>query len=351
MDLTGLDTYTGTFDITTLDDGNYTLRINATDFDGNENSSVTVENINVDDTVPVMNSLGSNITAANITRSDADVVFTLNAVEENVDIVKLNGLDMTPDPVLDDTYTYTGTPASLGCIPNNETDCTVTAIIIDMATNGNIIDYSFRVDDNAPDIQIQTEQPPELQIFNNVSVNISAKITDLNLNNVILYENSTGINESRTPVDSGNGVYSFVIDAIELSNREFVSYTFYAVDDIGNEYSISNDFTVNNRAPSFNSSNPIKNVSVDEEQAIPSFNIAGAFYDVDGDSLNYTYTPNPTVNGNLTITIDNSTGQVSITILDPDYFGVSNLLFRAFDPYGEIADSNTIEIKINNINE
>jgi len=347
IELTGTP-YTGTFTITDLDDGNYNLTINATDNVGNENSSVIVLNISVDDTVPVLTNLMSNMTN-NITGSDVSVLFNLTLTEINVYNVTLNaGTTQLMTSAGANTYTYPGTPQSLGC-PTGETTCTVTANVTDYATNSNTTSYTFKIDDNAPRITINTPVPST--IYNNDSVNVSALITDLNLNNVTLWENSTGVNISYYLGDSGTGNYSYLISATDLSNMETVSYWFYAIDDVGNENITSAQFTVSNRAPSFNSSNPIANISVNEEQPISSFNITPAFYDVDGDALTYIYVPDPTVDGNLTIIINNATGQVNVTIADPDYFGVSYLYFRAYDPYDLFANSNTIEIRVNNVND
>jgi len=340
--------FTGNFVITTLPDGNYTLRIKAQDDAKNENASVTVENINVDDTLPVINYLISDMTD-NITKSGASVVFTLEVIELNVATVTLTaGTQQTMTPAGGNLYTYTGKPADLGCTAGQETTCTVTATVVDMATNSDTIDYSFRVDDLNPRITINAEDPAIM--YNDDSVTISATIVDSYLNNVIAYEDSTGTMESRTPVDAGNGVYTYLIPAANLENMETVSYSFYAVDDEGNELNLPGEFTVNNRDPVYDENTPIDDRTI-LEGLKDSFNIAGSFYDLDIETLVYDHSHVVAPpEGDYTIDID-ANGQVTITPINLDYFGVTSVIFTATDPYGRTADSRTVTITYTNVND
>lgn len=350
LDLTVLDTYERTLDITALPDGNYTLTINATDFDGNENSSVIVENINVDDTYPAMNDLGSNITN-NITKSNVIVEFELDVLELNVDTVTLSaGTLRTMTPAGGNIYAYNGTAASLGSGCTGETTCTVTATVTDLAGNINTTDYSFRIDDLNPSITINTENPATM--YNNDSVNITATISDLYLKEVKIYENSTGTNTSQPVVDSGNGVYSYVIPANRLDNMETVSYTFYAEDDEGNKFSKSREFTVENRIPIYNESAKIEDIIIIEGEE-GTFNIKGSFYDLDVENLEYYYedvTPPPS--GSYQIDINNDTGEVKIIPINLDYFGDSFVTFWAVDPFGaKVSTNHSVKITYTNEND
>jgi len=67
-----------TFDITSVSDGNYTFRINATDNNSNENSSVTVTNVAIDDTNPLI-TLNSPDNASNI--STTIVIFNVTVTD------------------------------------------------------------------------------------------------------------------------------------------------------------------------------------------------------------------------------------------------------------------------------
>jgi|GEM_PF-4779577 len=352
--LAGPTPYTGTFVIAPITDGTYTLRIIAADAAGNVNQGVTVANIRIDDTLPVLNSLTSNI-VNNITKSASTVTYTLTFVEANVNTVTLSAGTSQPMAVVGGTATYTGTPASLGCPAAGETTCTVTATVTDLAGNSATKQYSFKIDNNNPIITINAVNPTP--VYNNISANVSAQITDANLNTIALSENSTGAFVNHNLALHGTGVYSYVIPSTNshYTDGQVITYIFTATDMIGNTNTVTQTFTVQNRAPVYVPT--ITDKTINEGQAIPTFNIAGNFKDADmnaeepnGDNLDYYYTVVGTL-GQISITINNATGDVNIVPTNVDYFGVSQIIFVAVDQHGATAQSGIVTITYVNVND
>ncbi|MFH1642828.1 MAG: PGF-pre-PGF domain-containing protein, partial [Nanoarchaeota archaeon] len=99
----GNNYYNITFDIKSVPDGNYTIRINATDIFGNSNNTVTVANVGVDDTEP---SVTFSCTPESVNNYGI-VTCTCSATDSGSGVSSIGGYDVLPDTVYEGTFTQT----------------------------------------------------------------------------------------------------------------------------------------------------------------------------------------------------------------------------------------------------
>jgi len=106
--------------------------------------------------------------------------------------------------------------------------------------------------------------------------------------------------------------------------------------------------TVNavNDAPTFNSSKQIPNMTWPEDISNSSLNLSKYFYDIDGDTLNFTSTG--TIN--IIVYIGNSTGTVNLTP-NANWSGMNYVVFTAKDTSGLNATSNNVTLNVTPVND
>lgn len=101
-----------------------------------------------------------------------------------------------------------------------------------------------------------------------------------------------------------------------------------------------------NDPPIFNSSVLISNMAWPEDTINDSMNITPSFYDIDSDDINYTYTSV----SNLTVSVNNDTGQVTFTP-DGNFSGIRYIRFRGDDGVDLGDYSNNITLNVTEVND
>ena len=229
--------WNATFHLSSIPDGNYTLKINATDSAGNENSSVSQTGIMIDHTAPVTTDNSPS------GWQNSDFTVTLTAVD---------GLPLSSSGVAYMTYRI-GSNA-----PQNGTTIPIT-------TNGNhsITYYSV---DNVGNAEVEKivyaaldKNPPIVKINSplsgskiGVALTLNATITDLHsgLQSVIFILTNGSETLQFAPLKSVND-YSYAIDASGLQDGQH-QFTIISADFAGNSNnSESVSFLTGNIAPSF----------------------------------------------------------------------------------------------------
>ncbi|MBW3015350.1 tandem-95 repeat protein [Candidatus Woesearchaeota archaeon] len=127
-----------------------------------------------------------------------------------------------------------------------------------------------------------------------------------------------------------------------------VRYTNFTAWDIDDEFNVSNLVVLNvtpvNDAPYLNAT--IYNLTWPEDTVNDSLYLVRYFTDIDGDDLNFTYY----LVQNISIVIDNDTGQVVFTSED-NFSGVRLTNFTAYDPEGLSAVSNQVLLTVTEVND
>ncbi|MFH1641535.1 MAG: tandem-95 repeat protein [Nanoarchaeota archaeon] len=176
----------------------------------------------------------------------------------------------------------------------------------------------------------------------NSSLNLTDYFTDLNgddlnytssdpTNISISIDNQTGI-VTMTPAANWSGI-SYIV---------FYAYDIYGLSASSNNISLNVSYV--NNAPYLVLSVP--NMTLPEDMQNTSLNLTGYFSDIDRDDLNYTVI----ITENVTITIDNHTGIVTIVPF-ANWTGISYAVFYAYDRFDLNASSNNITLNITPVND
>ena len=164
---------------------------------------------------------------------------------------------------------------------------------------------------------------PDSQIFN-----ITAEDAENDTLSYYWYQNSTLMGNQSEWNFTGGYLAAGAYNITAVVSDGFVNDTNYW------------NLTVNNTnaPPEFNSSIADKSWKKNTNSTI---NLASYFYDVDNDNLTY----NSTSPSNITVYVNNTSG---IVLLEPDanFTGNNTIIFYAYDPYNESAESNNITLTI-----
>lgn len=337
--------YNITLDSTAMPNGLSTFTINATDFVGNENSSVTrqvmIDNVNPTVTIntpQAINYTGTillNATVTDVHSTVQNVYFTITNASTPV----------TVNPARSgDSYTFNYDTSDL-----EDGYHIMTVYSVDYAGNiNNTETILFGTDNKAPDFFSLTKEP--VPGYNDDSVTLNATINDTftGVSTVWLESNFSGTwqNYTNGALSIVGDKYSYTIPASELDNQEIVLYRWYSNDTLGNmNSSVIQSFQVSNRAPIFNTSKNISNLAWVEDSGEGSVNLSGRYYDLDEDSLTYTAVVESLPAGGLSYSINNATGIATITSA-ADWNGVGNITFYGVDFVGASASSNLVLITV-----
>jgi len=205
------------------------------------------------------------------------------------------------------------------------------ALVSDSIINSSFTDARKFTVDTTPPIFALTQTPET--VYNNDSVELNATITDMiDVSNVILESNFNGslINYSSELKKDGN-IYSYIIDSGNFSNKQNVSYRWYASDLLGNENKTElNSFVVQNRPI-----NIISPILINfEEDIITTINFSNYVNDPDNDVLTFEtsgITPNK-------VTIDINNDNLTFTP-EGNFSGLINFSLIAYDTYRNEAGS------------
>jgi len=88
----------------------------------------------------------------------------------------------------------------------------------------------------------------------------------------------------------------------------------------------------------------IPNMTWPQDTVNDSLYLTNYFFDPEGDDLNYTYTSVQ----NITVEINNNTGQVTLTP-QSGFSGERNVIFTAYDPYGGMVNSNVVLLNVTSV--
>ncbi|RLE44508.1 hypothetical protein DRJ19_00175 [Candidatus Woesearchaeota archaeon] len=249
-----------------------------------------------------------------------------------------------------DTFilSWNGTNETLNC---SGTNCIVTKRghgtyfykIIGNDSAGNYAETEERIvtlTDHAP--MIDTTNPSQTQIIINETDNQTFQITCSDVDNdtlaVIWFEN----NESVKTEESNNSNWTFTSDYLSSGNYTILAVCTDGILNTSTEWNL----TVNDvdAPPQFNASNPIPNQTWKVNTTNSEINLSQHFYDVDGDDINWTINSTLSYIENLTITINNDSGIVTITP-DPNFLGTRNVVFIAIGSGGR-SQSNNVTLNV-----
>ncbi len=229
--------WNSTFDVSTVSDGNYTIRVNATDASGNRNSTVT-RYVIIDRVKPDVQGFNTPTERQNFTTGNT-IIFNASiskGIGSNIHAVRFqlengtNGLvNVTPSATNDSLYNFSITIGS-GIDEGNRT---VTIFTNDTSGNmNNSVSTTFVVDRTAPQTPILNEptagstQTSSTVRFNWTSTDALSPTMycNLTINSVVNQTNIETANGTRTNISlSGlaDGSYSWNVtcaDAVRLSN-------------------------------------------------------------------------------------------------------------------------------------
>ncbi|MBI2208206.1 lamin tail domain-containing protein [Candidatus Woesearchaeota archaeon] len=204
------------------------------------------------------------------------------------------------------------------------------------ATNNTIMNLTL--ENNNPNVNLTS---PLNDSFVNGIVDFNVTASDLNLSRIEFYINNVlALNDTGIAFtfkwNTTNGTYP----------DDVYSLRAIAIDSAGNFNSTGTiNVTVNNT-----DDNPILKANIPPitlaEENSTIINLSLFFKTIDGDSLNYSFTP---VN-NITVNVDNNTQTADIAA-QQDFFGTRYLVFYAIDSSNNVTASNNITITVNNIND
>tara|TARA_Y100000310_G_scaffold272554_1_gene287606 strand:- start:414 stop:7118 length:6705 start_codon:yes stop_codon:yes gene_type:complete len=291
---------------------NVTLRDKA----GNVNSAET-RNITLDSTPPSV-TLNSPV---NVNWSTAVMPTILNAsvTDTNIQTVIFNVSNASSYLTYNANNNWLN--ASFDTRDLAEGQHNVTVYAWDYAGNLNSSEYAiFNVDNYGPNFFLN--KTPALS-YNNDTVTLNATINDTlaSVSTVWLSGNWSGAWENITLQG-----YSFTIGSNNFTNQQTIGYQWFANDSLGNiAQSALQTFTVQNRAPTLNSTIP--NQTFIEDAPAFTINLSTYFIDADGNdpqALSYT----SAITSNITITITNNIATIDS---NEDWCGIETVNFTAND--------------------
>ncbi|MFC1691780.1 Ig-like domain-containing protein, partial [Nanoarchaeota archaeon] len=340
----GIQEETGKFFITANNTNGTTFNytIHANDTVGNYANASTKFYVNHD--IPSVNiiypkrhnissdfSLDIRIQSTNLTISWYEIINSSGAQFQNNSNLSINGTGYNWTDYVNITtwksgiYNVTAYGESAGAI--NRTETTYFTLDVDSPYYTNII------------------RTPEI-VYNDDTVYLNVTWLDNNVigSAYIFYDaNGTWINRTAT---KSNNDYFITINPSLIDNHETIFWNSTAVDAFGNWNTTMpmQNFSVSNRAPILNTTNPVPNQTISEDTS-SILNITLNFYDPDGDNLTY----NVSTVQNITIVLNYSTGIANITP-DPDFYGLRYVTFYANDGFNT-TPSNNVTLNITNVND
>ena len=325
-----------------VNDGICLLNATALDLAGNINSIKYL--LTVDNTAPnvaAINAPLNNKNITGITTFNATVTDAPSGVQKVYFNVTNSGNFIIINLMNSGNYYFNNTFDTAALADGQHT---ATVYAFDNVGNlNNTVSVAFTSDNTGPNMMLELNKTPEPS-YNDNDVKLNATINDTlsNVDKVILSGNWTGswVNyTTSTGLMQINQVYSFLIGKGNFSNQQMVGYVWYANDTLGNDASSSSQiFQVTNRAPVFNLSNPVQNVTILEGE-IGTTSLANTFYDLDLDDLNYSAISA----SSLIISINNGTAIATITPAT-GFFGTVGVVFIASDFVGAANQSNNVTV-------
>ncbi|MBW2979568.1 S8 family serine peptidase [Candidatus Woesearchaeota archaeon] len=249
-----------------------------------------------------------------------------------------------------DTFilSWNGTNEKLNC---SGTNCIVTKRghgtyfykVIGNDSAGNYAETEERIvtlTDHAP--MIDTTNPSQAQIIINETDNQTFQIKCSDVDNdtltIIWFKN----NESVKTDVSNNSNWTFTSDYLSSGNYAILAVCTDGILNTSTEWNLTvNDIDA---PPQFNTSNPIPNQTWKVNTTNSNINLSQHFYDVDGDDINWTINSTLSYIENLTITINNDSGIVTITP-DTNFLGTRNVIFIALGSGGR-SQSNNVTLNV-----
>jgi len=204
----------------------------------------------------------------------------------------------------------------------------------------------FTLDNLGPNISNENRTPET--VYNNYNVTLNATIKDVNgVSSAWIASNWNGswVNYTNSTIIINNvgSNYTFILGNGNLSNQEIIYWRYYANDTLNNiAEGTLQSFTVENRAPNLTSS--INNLTWAED-TIYLFNISRNFTDADGNTLTWSVTTAQ----NITIAINQTTGNVSLTP-NANFTGIVYVNFTATDGINT-TKSNEVILNVTNVND
>jgi len=252
----GTDYWTATFDISTVIDGNYTIRVNATDDSTNEGTQ-TVVDIGVDTTPPMVSDL-TPADSSYVTTATPTISATLSDVTSGINIasvvIKVDTVDVTLDATVTET-SVSYTPAAL-----SQGSHSVTVDVNDNAGNSATqASWSFTVDTVYPEITINPVTTP-------TSVDtqtITGTYTEANLATIVV----DGVNATIT-----DGSWSATVSLSEGSN----TITATATDQVDHTATATDTIVLDTAAPTISVLTPADGDYVDTATPLISATISDA---------------------------------------------------------------------------
>ncbi|PIY60615.1 hypothetical protein COY95_00870, partial [Candidatus Woesearchaeota archaeon CG_4_10_14_0_8_um_filter_47_5] len=138
----------------------------------------------IDDIKPSLANFTSNDTDA-IVRNTTRLNFTLNVNEPNIFSAKIGNRSLSRVG-LTTRWTYNSTASGMGCAPNS--NCILTAAVVDKAGNSNSTNYTLEVDDLRP--SVTNVWANDTIVKPNAPVRINATVTDWHLEDVVVKNGS-----------------------------------------------------------------------------------------------------------------------------------------------------------------
>ena len=339
-----LDFWYYEWDTTQNTDGKYSIAAYYNDSLNNKDSN-TIYNVTVDNTAPNVSVFNTPANLSNISNTFV-INVTVNDATTQVESVYFNITNGSNYVILNSENSLNNFwNASIDSNILEDGQHNITVYANDTMGNWNRNKFIIFLTDNlGPDFFLLNKTPEPS--YNNDSVMLNATINDTttSVSSVWLSGNWTGswINHSITSVLSQT--YNHSVSAGSFENQQIVSYIWYANDTMGNlRNSPLQTFQVQNRAPIFNFSNQVLNISM-PEGGVEYRNLTNTFYDLDLDDLNYS-----SVNSeNFTVSINNDTAIATITPAS-GWYGSGWVVFYAEDFAGGNNQSNNVTITVNSL--
>lgn len=182
-----------------------------------------INDVVVDTIKPIVSNFYSS-DLDNISRSDASLVYYVDAVDEYIHNVKINGVKMNN---ISSTYRYSSTPASLGWAVGN---CTFVVNATDKANNSNSITYTLKIDDSKPNILYDSSTYLDNSFINTDSFSVNVIASDANFKKISYFLYGSGFlvqaNPEYTILDQSHffsnlddGVYYFKASIEDYANN------------------------------------------------------------------------------------------------------------------------------------
>jgi len=243
---------------------------------------------------------------------------------------------------------WNGTNETLNC---SGTNCMVTkrghgtytykVVGNDSAGNyGKTEERTVTLTDHAP--TINTINPSQTEILINETDNQTFQIICSDIDNdtltIVWFKN----NESVKIETANQSNWTFTSDYLSSGNYTILAICTDGILNTSTEWNL----TINNvdAPPQFNVSNPIPNQTWKVNATNSNIDLSQHFYDVDGDDINWTINNTLSYIKNLTITINNNSGVVTI-IPDPNFLGTRNVVFVALGSGGK-SQSNNVTLNV-----